>query len=183
MSGEGKVQVEVVSREIAPRFTSIPDEIREYYAARGKRLGLIHAHPTATAMARGYGREVVLIDDLPEELHRVARAAFDRPERYDGELRRGDCVLVAQSIEERDMWEGEFLRRKLAIEDDHRFSAEAMQDELRARLPQQGAEWVQVRPEQVKPLSDHVSGGPDFARRVQQELSGSPTGSKNRGGK
>lgn len=171
-------EVEVVSRPVSPSFTSIPEEIKEFFAAKGKRLGLVFAHPMNAGVVRAYGREVVLLEDLPSELHRVARSAFDRPEKYDGELRRGDCVLVAQSLEEREMWEGEFERRRLMTEDDARFSAEALQDELRAKLPREGSGWVQIRPEQVRPITEHVSGGPDFARKVQQELAGSSPGSQ-----
>lgn len=165
------MNVEVMERpasEFGP--TTLPQELVEHFAAEGKQLRLVHAGSGNLGFQRGYGRHVVLVEDLPEKLQRVVKTSgFDNPKKHDGEIRVGDCILVSVSNETLAFWEGEYRRRYEATANSHDFLENVNQAVDRANFDIKsagGAAQVKVAPLNDNKLSDHVHGGRDLAEEI-----------------
>lgn len=180
-----EMRVEVVQRD-RPSPTALPPELVDHFKAQGLRLNLTYADPTNAAMTRGYGRYAVLYDELPATLQKVCRGVFDNPQRHFGELRRGDCVLVAQSFEEKEAWDATFEMRRLAQEgitpEQYTHQIESMVNEEAGVRGKRESEFVRLTPDKLGTIDSHVEGGPDLAKKIQQELAagGFPPGGRKR---
>jgi len=147
----------------------IPQEITEYFHSMGKMCGLVYAAAGNLGQQRAYGREVVLLDELPVPLQRIARSSFDNPKKYDGELRLGDCILVSQSKENHDFWQEQFDERRRQLEDDQSF-IDSFNEPLEQAMRNAGVP-VNQNPVHFQPItdskfSDHVQGGKDLAAEI-----------------
>lgn len=157
--------------------STIPAPLVDYFAEKGKRLTLTHASSNNVAQRMAEGRRVVYHEDIPEAIWKEVRYFFDRPSKWDGELHVGDCVMVAQSIENHQFWTEELEARRKRIEESANEAAELgergesiMSDNLRrAGVPfKQGAPLVYVNqlPGTATKATDHVKGGIDLAAEI-----------------
>lgn len=162
------MNVEVVERQ-ASEFgpTTLPKELVEHFATAGKQLRLVHSGSGNLAFQRGYGRQVVLFEELPSELQRLVKVSgFDNPKKHDGEIHMGDCILVSVTNENHKFWEDTFRRRYEATVNSHDFleaTNEAVEQFNRATG---GAAKAAIAPLNDNKLSDHVHGGRDLAEEI-----------------
>jgi hypothetical protein len=146
----------------------IPQEMQDWANSIGRRLSLTYASAGNLGTQRAYGREVVLFEDLPKELQKIARSSFDNVKKYDGELHLGDCILVSQSLENHQFWLDEAERQRNRLENDQAFQ-ESFNEPIAKALHDLGAKgsFVQFNPTTDTKFSDHVRGGPDLAAEIK----------------
>lgn len=164
------INVAVEERKTASFAPShIPQEIIEHFHSIGKRVGLVFAAAGNLGQQRAYGREVVLLEELPVELQRIARSSFDNPKKYDGELHLGDCILVAQTEENHQFWQDQFDERRRQLEDDQSF-LESFNEPIDQAMRNAGVPAnqnpVHFQPVTDSKFSDHVKGGKDLAAEI-----------------
>jgi hypothetical protein len=169
------MSVEVVSipeQGYAP--TMIPEKLVEHFAAEGKRLTLTSAWSMNVTMRMSEGRRVVLVEDIPEALFKEVKYFFDRPSKYDGELHVGDCVLVAQTVENYHFHQQQIEERRKFIENVDEAAAlnQKAQEYLRNDSNRLGISedtsrtWVDYHSTNSSKVSDHVKGGADLAAEI-----------------
>lgn len=160
-------QAQILSRPTVTR-TALPEEMKDHFAGEGKELVLIYAHSMNVSQNRAYGRYPVLFSELPESLKRIAKMSFDNPQKNDDLLLRGDCVLVAQSIEERDAWRGDAEARLIAQESNEDIG-DAI-NELNDGYERAGGKaLVSLDASRVPAVRDHVKGGEELAAMVAEQ--------------
>jgi len=165
------MSVEVLSIPDQPYApTAIPEKLLEHFAAEGKRLTLTSAMSVNVTMRMAEGRRVVMVEDIPEQLFKEVKYFFDRPSKWDGELHVGDCVLVAQTLENHAFYERQIEERRRFIEENTNEAGDLMQKSQeilrRAGAPEQSKTWVDIHPTSSTKVSDHVKGGADLAAEI-----------------
>lgn len=173
MRARDRTPIEVTDRsKKTPAVTDIPEALTEYFHGLGKQLLFVRNDVRSMMVESTYERHPVLVDDLPEELKKVCRGAFMAPERNYGELHRGDCILVSQSYDARDFWREQHGKAQEAADAYYRNLADNVTEETERRARDKGVlgrrGMVEVRPDSVGPLSDHVTGGPEIQRMIQE---------------
>lgn len=163
------VEILSVSQQRYPP-TDIPAPLVEFFKEQGKRLTLTNAMASNVAMRMAEGRRVVMQEDLPAELFKEVRFFFDRPSKWDGELHVGDCVLVAQSVENYQFFADQVEQRRRVLEESANEAGElndkAQELMRRAHAPEQSKTWVDIHPTHNTKVSDHVKGGADLAAEI-----------------
>ncbi len=167
--------LEVNTNIYAP--SNIPAPLVSWFKDRGKRLTLTHASSNNVAQRMAEGRRVVYHEDIPEEVWKEVRYFFDKPTKWDGELHVGDCVMVAQSMENHQFWVDELEARRRRIEESANEAGDLsdrgqdiMSENLRrAGVPfQQSSRLVGVSalPGTATKATDHARGGVDLAAEI-----------------
>lgn len=161
--------VEVTERPAPPSVADIPQPLIDHFAAQGKVLHLSSGDPRSLAMNRPYGYEPVLFDELPADMQRVARLAFENPQRHFGELRLGDTILVVQSSERREWWREQREIARRHQEDEVESTLEAVEEE--ARKIERAIPGVNVRisSDRLIPPSAQVTGGAEIRKQLEME--------------
>lgn len=157
-------QAQILSRPTVTR-TALPEEMKDHFAGEGKELVLIWSHAMNVSQNRAYGRYPVLFSELPENLKPVAKQSFDNPQKNDDLLLRGDCVLVAQSIEERDAWRGD-AEARLAAQESNEDIGDRIEELNHGYERAGGKSLVSLDASRVPSMRDHVRGGPELAAEV-----------------
>lgn len=166
------MSVEILSipeQRYAP--TDIPAPLVEHFKEQGKRLTLTSAMAMNVTQRMSEGRRIVMLEDLPEGLWKEVRYFFDRPTKWEGELHVGDCVLVAQSVENYTYYAEQVERTRKNLEESANDAGElndkALEMLRRGGAPaEQSRTWVDFHPTHATKVSDHVKGGADLAAEI-----------------
>jgi hypothetical protein len=143
-----------------------PEVIEEYFEAKGKCLTLVWADPRNLAMESTYGRVPVLFEEIPEERikKQIKQAGF---EIINGHIRRGDCILVQQDLEERDAYRVLAQQKKDMLEGTERILAKLEDIERSAANQTGGQHFVKVTPKHIGRVADHIQGGPELLAQAR----------------
>lgn len=157
-------------------MTTLPQVLVDHFKALGKTVLLVYAGSSASAHNASYARFPVYVDQLPEDLLKQIRAGFDPWDRNGGVLKRGDCIVVEQSIEARDFFEQrdkETLENQMDVAD---AKPVEVNDNLRASLIRHGIDGsrnlskAQILPVTAGSIRNQAIGGPEIAARVAEHL-------------
>lgn len=99
-------------------YSSIPERVQRFFAANtGSVLTINSVDPGAMTMAHMSGRVPVHYRELDEDLLSLLRSAGFYVHEADGTIRKMDCCLYRQGLEERQHWRDEALRRQVMMDD------------------------------------------------------------------
>lgn len=112
-------------------YSSIPQRVQDFFLANtGSVLTVNSVSPEAMTQAHMTGRVPVSHQEIPEEYLSILFASGFHVHDSDGTLRKMDCCLYRQGVEERDHWRGMALARQSAM-DNPEAVLEAIEDTAR----------------------------------------------------
>ncbi len=162
------MDVQVVSQPRRRDLTFLPTEIEEHFAAQGCQLGLRKHSPDVLGMDYTIGWRPVDFETLPDDLQKVAKAAFEL--KPGGHLHRGDCLLAVRSFEARDAQREMAEEVRASHEDDARWVG-SVEDTMQQLARSTGrSTGKQLLVGNVPHLTDHVLGGQKLTPVVEAEL-------------
>lgn len=165
--------VEVVRQFVPPEsqsFTTLPQELVDFYNDHGAQVLLTYAGPQTMVAESQYARFPVLFSELPEDLRQKIRIFFEDPARNNDLLKRGDTIVVYQSYEARDYFRAEFAKRQAAMIEDQDRSAEQLNEIVAKNLDKmnirKGRGHVRIEQRGTTKISDQAIGGAALAAEV-----------------
>lgn len=139
------------------QYTRIPKSVEEHFQINiGAVVTLAAAHPMMMSQNQAVGRVPVHYREIPEELLAELRSYGFGVHEVDGTVRKADCCLYRQSVEERDHWrEQRFYEQRLR--EDPEAIMDAIETAARETRSRRSTSVVRgVDDSHWRPISDHV---------------------------